>query len=129
MHITIPSKPEHMIFLGIKNIFCLSTIFHCLLFLSKKTKKQKTILFKYPPFSCSSGKLAQFCSRRPDLSKVTPILLKRKYLYLQEEYFRKGVLAKRFWETFVWQFWEFLQVTVSLHSYPHGYIISLWARS
>ena len=25
-------------------------------------------------------------------------------------------LAKRLWETFVWQFWEILQVTVSLHS-------------
>lgn len=81
------------------------------LFLKKLKKKKTSNIVKVShPFLCSPGRLTQFYSRRPDLSKATPVLIKRSYS-------RKGVLAKRLWRTFVWQFSMFLQVTLSKCSY------------
>lgn len=80
------------------------------LFLSKK--KYCSNIY---PFSWSTEMLTQFCSKRLDFSKVVTILLKRNY-FRKRFCFFFFFLAKRLWETFVWQFWEILQVTVSLHS-------------
>ena len=64
-----------MLFLGIANIFCLSTIFH---YFSLPFWK-KIYCSNIYPFSWSPEMWTQFCSKRLDFSKVITILLKKNY--------------------------------------------------